>query len=1627
MSTSQESINSFEKGLDRDSSNQNKPKNTYEYAENLINNSEGNKYCLTQENGIVSNNPDVVNLEDPLNWITIGNTYIDNIEILYQGHLDTTAEEFDNSRIAIKEIQSGKFYVAYTNHAKLNFKIDYHINNPQAKKVYNGDINLYFTDFINNPKFIRLVYSSDTTTDPYIVEQDVSNLNADFQEPIIDFVSQGQSGGQAPIGTVHFFLQYVDRYGNSSRFSNLTNGIPVININRSSGLHTQLNTVTNYAGAGSTPHLIPFGKLNATGYEGITSKTINIRIDHLDTSWAYYRIGYMYYHTNIYTPTYKLISTLITIDSDPNPHVDNITREITFTEPTEPLDDDEVTQIAKKFEYTHAKCMAQHQNHLLLGNLKNKYESIPDKIFETIATNIKIRTAIKSLSTDTTSYDSSEFNQAYDHEQSSFRYKGYKRAEVYSFGFRPIFKNGYKGKVYHIPAPERITEYNLGERFIPPTAGDNLTGTYYSTERYKIDSGYVTVSNNLFTRHHIMPDWYHNDGVSSTHRLSNDNFIGNSDKTQVNALGIYFTDIDLTLLTSDVLEDFVGFEFVRQTREISGNKRILCQGLSRAIQRPLTSSGNFPVVTDDLGVSQPLNPAVLTKDYPFALQSKAYLDISTQIEVTPNDGNFPWDINIDTGNFFRHDGLTIGAGSTYGADNKKIAPEGYVLDALESLTSPLDSFGHINKVVMPVLPPFVQVEDYTSFDEFILNIVSPETEFNLVTIPSQVKLELRDKLYFNTYDIIGIDDSAGFKGSLVPVNNALGDYTKSPNELGRRTAVGGNGLLRSLGNSTYQYNAIPVRDRTKILQASYDNNTSFLVAKPLVSQTLGFNTSYKSLYFNSLLISNALPNKQDVIDLTNNSFTLVDQYTGYTIDFKYLVKHAYCNNGFYAVPSVEAYDDILSIIKNNTNCNLRFEIRYHDDGGYTVESEVTLENPVADQETLTFPPTPWWTKIFRKDYILDKDTVKTYATCTDTEKADVDYSSTPIFDVIQELSAQYGNLYNASFFPISVVYDGIDKTTSFDIGDYSNPLFSGDTFVSWYGNNNGGYGENYSLEDFTSISGNAGLFTDNRLLHKIHTFHNNIMYFPVETSINCHFRNIGVDGVPLFPITDIEDPNTTPPNYWQRSPHFNSDDYTLAYGYNQNNINLSVAENQLTGNAGSLGRYPDRIIYSNNSVDGEVDDRFRIFSTEDFKDIPKDTGEIWNLWQFENDIYAHTENALWKTGMLERAAISTNNGDEVVLGTSSLFNQPPQKIITKQGSSGGTKSSWAYIVTPFGLVFWDTNGRKVYRLYNNQLEEISFNGMMNFFNTNGNFLTTRGSYREETHYIDDTPFNPYGHGWHFGYDDFNKRVLITKRSGILSEQKVNSMRDGNERNEFFKEFTISYSFLTNSWLSFSSYLPLKYLNSYNYVISIPDPLKVDLVANDTNFIGYHIDNENPCKFYEIGTNDSKLIYNINDYPQLEKVFDNIFIDMYNYSQIKVVGPDTFGKTLTPNRGNTIDPLTGVEIKDNLEVETSNQYSGVMDLMYNHSTVDHFKYYNDSKRNVKYILKQYRIALPKSRTINQTIDRDFPTNYNNGSLGYDTIGDRFKDKYLKVTLTWRNYERFSFVINFIKNIFRINHR
>jgi hypothetical protein len=166
-------------------------------------------------------------------------------------------------------------------------------------------------------------------------------------------------------------------------------------------------------------------------------------------------------------------------------------------------------------------------------------------------------------------------------------------------------------------------------------------------------------------------------------------------------------------------------------------------------------------------------------------------------------------------------------------------------------------------------------------------------------------------------------------------------------------------------------------------------------------------------------------------------------------------------------------------------------------------------------------------------------------------------------------------------------------------------------------------------------------------------------------------------------------------------------------------------------------------------------DNYRIFLANQFKDLPKNRGELWTLASFNNLLYFHMEESLFAAQ--GKQTMEMKDGSEAFVGSGDIFTQDPNEMIQTDGGFGGTQSQWAALTTRFGYFFVDQRSKKVF-LMTDQLKEISNLGMQNWFSKNLTF--NLASYGMGNCAVD----NPIaGIGLHAIYDPLYKRIILTKR------------------------------------------------------------------------------------------------------------------------------------------------------------------------------------------------------------------------------------------------------------------------
>lgn len=292
--------------------------------------------------------------------------------------------------------------------------------------------------------------------------------------------------------------------------------------------------------------------------------------------------------------------------------------------------------------------------------------------------------------------------------------------------------------------------------------------------------------------------------------------------------------------------------------------------------------------------------------------------------------------------------------------------------------------------------------------------------------------------------------------------------------------------------------------------------------------------------------------------------------------------------------------------------------------------------------------------------------------------------------------------------------------------------------------------------------------------------------------------------------------------------------------------------------------FSNRIWYSEQSFQEELSDNYRKFLPNNYRDIEGENGEITDLHKIGNSLFIHTKEALWQLPQNIQEQVTTEFVTQI--GTGEFFSIPPKKIVDDNLGSGGTKHKWSKVKTKYGVPFISEIENKIY-MQGEGLKDISTDGNRNWFENNlKGFLVQQIYELTGTDYpFDNNPANPLGVGYLSCYDTRYERILFTKKDysilypdamlvdetpdigelegavlvyntqtggfEIYSPLGITQVVSFDNHPEFFenKSWTISYSFHTNTWVSYHSYLP-------NYYIH-----------NQSNFYSFKTDNNNIWK------------------------------------------------------------------------------------------------------------------------------------------------------------------------------------
>ena len=198
--------------------------------------------------------------------------------------------------------------------------------------------------------------------------------------------------------------------------------------------------------------------------------------------------------------------------------------------------------------------------------------------------------------------------------------------------------------------------------------------------------------------------------------------------------------------------------------------------------------------------------------------------------------------------------------------------------------------------------------------------------------------------------------------------------------------------------------------------------------------------------------------------------------------------------------------------------------------------------------------------------------------------------------------------------------------------------------------------------------------------------------------------------------------------------------------------------------------FPHRYYWSEQSFQEEQADNFRIFLPNNYRDIEGETGAITDIFRYSDNIYIHTEEALWVQPKNHQERVT----DEIVsfIGTGDYFSIPPKKIIDDDtGSSAGTEHKWGTIKTPYGIFFVSEREGKIFQ-FDGKLKPITSLGMENYFQNNIPVKLDKQYYKNNNipYPFKNNPSNIYGTGFISTYDSTKERIIYTKKDKQFTDE-----------------------------------------------------------------------------------------------------------------------------------------------------------------------------------------------------------------------------------------------------------------
>lgn len=383
--------------------------------------------------------------------------------------------------------------------------------------------------------------------------------------------------------------------------------------------------------------------------------------------------------------------------------------------------------------------------------------------------------------------------------------------------------------------------------------------------------------------------------------------------------------------------------------------------------------------------------------------------------------------------------------------------------------------------------------------------------------------------------------------------------------------------------------------------------------------------------------------------------------------------------------------------------------------------------------------------------------------------------------------------------------------------------------------------------------------------------------------------------------------------------------------------------------------YDNRFYISDIKINGELTDSWSIFQANNYWDVEGVYGPINSMLPLADKMYFWQDRAFGVIEINPRAVVTDINAttnSQLQVGTG-LPLQRHDYISTVTGS----KHQGSTIASTNALYWYDANLLKLMR-YNRGggAEPLSdIKGLFSYLSKN---LKGEIQNIDKPTYLFSAP-NPKGiNGVVATFDNKKHRAIFTFHSG------VNTGVDTYTQNSF----TVCLNELKNSFTTFYSFTPRLYINDNKYIFSHNNTLTTlnDLYLHDIGSYG---------EFYGVKHN-SYIRFIVNPNPNITKTFDNLMYD---------------------SQATSYDSTTGEYINFNDDTWTSIRVTN------DYQNTDTQALILNS--NIKRKERTWQLAIPRNRVLYTSTNS--PNIYTDLSPVDKDFGERMKDKYIQVELTYDN--------------------